>query len=146
MAITLYRYNHTIKKVLGGEVALPQCFFMLLNNNAVFNGAHTLLTQVAGALSVNEVAGNGWPIGGEAMPLSASIVDTNGGLLDAVTVSLTATGGPIGPAYKGLIYDKQAVDKTPLWFTDFGGSQSAAETVDFTFTTPAGLLDVRDYA
>lgn len=135
MAVTISRYNHTAKKLLNSEVTLASLKFMLLDNTATFDATDTTLTDVAGSANAKEVDGNGWTTGGEAVASAAiTTVDTDGAMLDAADITVTATGGSIGPAYAGVIYDDADTDDQPLWYVDFGTGETAGTGTDFKVT------------
>jgi len=140
--MALQHYNHTAKLYAGGEVDLGNVKVMLLNDDAVFNAADDTLEEVAGALNVNEVAGNGWTIGGELLSTTALTVDTNAAVVDADDISVEATGGDIGPAYKALIYD--ATSGKPLSFDTFASPRTANEGTPFiVFIPTTGIFRIR---
>lgn len=147
MAVTIARYNHTAAKLLGGDVDLDNLKLMLLNDSASFTASNTTLAQVSNSGSY-EVHGSGWTQGGEDLAsVSVSTVDTDGAMLDAADISVTATGGAIGPAYKAVIYDDSDASDAPLWFIDFDGAQTAGEGTDFKITINAsGIFRVTDPA
>lgn len=129
MAVTISLYNHTPKLFANGEVDLTAIKLMLLNNSATFTAAHTDISSISG----NEVSGSGWSSGGELLSgVAVTAVTTNDAKLDADDVSVTATGGNIGPAYKAVVYD--ATGSFPLAFIDFGGSQEAGNGTAFLVT------------
>lgn len=120
MAVTVNLYNHTAKKFANKEVTFTTLKLMLLNNSATFNAAHTNISSV----STNQVSGNGWAAGGPTLQtVTVSVVTTNDAALDADDVSVTATGGNIGPAYKAALYDSTTGDIL-LWI-DFGEAKEA---------------------
>ena len=41
MAVTISRYNHTVKKLLNKEIDYTTLKMMLLNNSATFTASHT---------------------------------------------------------------------------------------------------------
>jgi hypothetical protein len=127
---TISLYNHTPKLFANGEVNLATLKLMLLNNSATFTATHTALTQVAGA---NEVSGNGWDAGGEPLANAAvTVVSTNDAKLDADDISVSASGGSIGPAHKAVLYDDTG--DLPLAFIDFEGAQEAGVGTPFVVT------------
>jgi hypothetical protein len=147
MAVTISRYNHTVKKLLNKEIDYTTLKMMLLNNSATFTAADTTLDQVAGANTpprANEVSGNGWTTGGIALAsVAVTVVATNDAMIDADDISVTAAGGSIGPAYKAVIYDDTG--DVPLWFIDFGQVEEAGETTDFKFSFNAsGIFRAAD--
>jgi hypothetical protein len=147
MAVTISRYNHTAKKLLNSEITLANLKFMLLDATYVFDATDTTLDEVAGVNTpprANEVSGNGWTAGGEALASAAvTTVDTDGAMLDAADISVIATGGSIGPSPQGVITDGTSV----FWHVDFGGTEEAGEGTDFKVTINAsGIARVTDAA
>lgn len=133
MAVTISTYNHTIKLLQNEELTITTLKVMLLNNSATFTASHTALTSVSNA-GAYEVSGNGWDAGGEALASEAiTTVDTDGAMLDAADLTVTATGGDIGPAYKAVIYDDSDANDAPLFFIDFGEAKTAGVGTDFKF-------------
>lgn len=124
MAVTMSFYNHTRKLFANGEVNVSNLKVMLRNAATTFNPAHTSVGQLSGA----EVSGNGWAAGGQPINNAAiTITGTNQAKLDGDNISVTATGGPIGPASSAVITD----GTTLLFFIDFDGPQQAGETTPF---------------
>lgn len=123
---TISEYNQTRKLFANGEVSLGDLKVMLRNASTVFNAAHTVIGDLAGA----EVSGNGWAAGGEAIANAAvTITDTNGATLDGDNISVVATGGTIGPAPGAVVID--ASTNRLLFFLDFEGSQEAGDGTPF---------------
>ena len=140
MAVTITPYNHTVKKLANEEFDLSALKVMLVNQAAVtgFSAANTTLAQVLNG-SQDEVSGNGWTAGGEALASAAvTTVTTNDAKFDADDISKTATGGNIGPAYGAVIYDDSDVNDAPLAMIDFGQAAEAGETTDFKIVWPTG--------
>lgn len=134
MAVTISIYNHTAKLFANGEVTLSTLKLMLLTDDATFDATDTALTDVSNAAAY-EVDGNGWPTGGELLAnVAVTITTTNDAKLDADDITVTATGGPIGPAYKGVLYDDTDASDAPLFFINFDGAKEAGETTDFKVT------------
>lgn len=136
MAVTISLYNHTRKKFANGEVNMADLKVMLLNNSGVFSAAHTNISS----LSANEVSGNGWAAGGEALANAAvTIANTSEGKFDADDITKNATGGPIGPAYAAVIYEVSSGDV--LAHIDFGQAQQAGVGTDFKIVwNAAGIV------
>lgn len=140
MAVTITPYNHTLKKLANQEFNLSALKVMLVNQDAVtgFSAANTTLAQALSG-SQDEVSGNGWAAGGEALDSAAvTTVTTNDAKFDADDISKTATGGNIGPAYGAIIYDDSDADDAPLAMINFGQHEEAGETTDFKIIWPAG--------
>ena len=145
MAVTISRYNHTLKLLLNKEIDYTALKVMLLSDDAAFDAAHESLSEVIGSPSA-EVSGSGWDSGGEALAsVAVTIVDTDGAMIDAADPSVTASSGDIGPAYGAVIYDSAHADAAPLWFIDFDGAQTAEDGTPFKSTIIAnGLARVTD--
>lgn len=149
MAVTVHRYNHTVKKLLNSEIDYNDLAFMLLNDDAaaLFDATDTDIDDVAGAASpsrANEVFGSGWTEGGEDLEnVAVTVVTTNDAKIDCDDISVTATGGSIGPAESGVIYEKTSGDV--LWFYDFGQAEEAGESTDFkVIINPNGIAFTSD--
>lgn len=126
-------YNGTRQHLWNVGVANMTLRLMLVDGTTVFSAAHTTLAQATGT-GADEVSGNGWDVGGETLAgVATSIVSTNGVMLDATDVSVTATGGAIGPAAGAIVYDDADVNDKPLIYIDFEGDQTAAQDRDFDF-------------
>ncbi len=129
MAVTVSQYDHTSRLLLAKNIDFTNMKVELLNASGVFVAAHTAKTSVDNA-GAYQVSGNGWTSGGILITSTAiTTVTTNDAMLDAADVSVTASGGTIGPAYAALIYD--VTGSYPLWHIDFGQAQSAGDTTDF---------------
>lgn len=92
-----------------------------INTTGTQSGVHT--ATYAGA---QEVSGNGWTPGGMLLTtVTASIRSTSGAALTCDDLSVTATGGDIGPAYGCVIYDSTTMNV--LWNIDFGQVEQAGQ-------------------
>ena len=141
MAVTISRYNHTLKKLLNKEVTLTTLKVMLLSSSASFTASHTALTSVNNS-GAYQVSGNGWTAGGITLAsVAVTVVNTNGAMLDAADVSVTASGGTIGPASAAVIYDDTDASDAPLFYIDFGGAESAGVGTDFKITFNANGIE-----
>lgn len=139
MAVTMSPYNHLAKLLLNQEVDFANIRIALLDATGLFVGAHVAKTNVDNA-GAREVFGNGWVQGGPTLTnVAVTTVDTNDAMLDADDVSVTATGGAIGPAENALIYD--ATSLAPLIHVHFGRAHDAGQGTDFLISFNAlGLL------
>lgn len=130
MAVTISTYNHTARKLLALSITNEAANFYceLLNSSASFSATHTTKAQVDNS-GAYEVSGNGWPAGGQPLAsVAVTTVTTNDAMIDAADISVTATGGAIGPASAALIYVNEGnagTTLTPLWFVNFGESKTA---------------------
>lgn len=146
MAVTISLYNHTTRKLADQSINFLTLKLMLLTNSATFNATHTALSGPAGAGSANQVSGNGWAAGGEVLAnVTVTSVNTNDAAFDADDVVKLATTGPIGPAYKAVLYDDSDANDAPLVFIDFGESVSAGESTDFKIIWSANGIVRLDY-
>jgi hypothetical protein len=122
-------YDHTAKLFANKEVTFTTLKVKLLDNTASFTASHTAVSSVDGA-GAKEVSGNGWASGGPALTtVTVTQVTTNDAQITADNVTVTASGGSIGPAYAALVYD--FTSSKPLVYIDFGQAQSAGATTDF---------------
>lgn len=108
-------YNHTVKKFLNGDWQDDHTYkVILLDDNAVFDGTDTTLTEITNA-GAYEVYGNGWAQGGvELANVAISTIDTDDALFDADDVSEVITGGDLGPIYSYVVFDDTLADDPPL--------------------------------
>ena len=140
MPVTTSLYNHSAAKFADQTFDLANLKVMLLDATPTFNGAHTQLSQVAGAANANEVSGNGWPAGGVTLANAAvsavalNDATVNDSKLDGDDIVQAASGGLIGPAEAAVIYDDTDANDAPVAFIDFDGAQSAGDTTDFKIT------------
>jgi hypothetical protein len=139
MAVTANVYNQTASLIAGQGITKTTLKAMLLTSSASFNAGHTTVDDVAGALTgspavrANEFSGNGWPQGGELLTgVAASTITTNDAKLAANQISVTASGGDIGPARYVLLYDSTSSKVLVLY--DLGQDEHAGDTTDFKFT------------
>lgn len=135
---TINLYNHTSKLFANKQVTLTTIKCQLLNDSATFTASHTALTSVNNSAAY-EVDGNGWTTGGETLSsVAVTTVSTNDAKLDADDLSVTATGGAIGPAYKAVLYDDTDANDAPLAFIDFEGSKQADSGTPFNINWDSG--------
>lgn len=134
--MAMQRYNHTIRKLVNGDVVIGALKAMLLNASATFDATHTTVAQVSNT-GAYEVSGNGWDTGGEAFSGEAwTTVDTDDAMLDADNISVTASGGNIGPASAVLIL----YDTIPLFYQAFDSPQTAGSGTPFLLSVSASGL------
>lgn len=130
---TIALYNHTRKLFANGEVNLADLKLMLLNGHT-FTASHTNISSI----SANQVSGNGWAAGGEVIASpTIAIVNTNQARLDATDISVTATGGAIGPTDGAVIYQDTVGFEYPLFYITFSGSKTADDGAPFNVTWDA---------
>jgi len=133
MAVTVTLYNQAAAKLASQTLTLANFKCALLNGYS-FDATETAWSDVSGS----EVSGNGWDAGGEALAnVAVTTTTTNDGKLDADDLSVTATGGSIGPADGAVIYDSTTTG-TLLAYISFGGSQEAGVGTDFKINWATG--------
>jgi len=133
-------YNHTRKLFANGEVTLANLKVMLYGAGYIFDPAETNMSDVA----AEEVSGNGWTQGGESIGSAAiTVTDTNEAMLDGADITVTATGGAIGPATGLVVFDATGANAAawkPLFHFQFSSPQTAGEGTDFKITWNASGL------
>jgi hypothetical protein len=107
---------------------------MLLDGTTAFNATHTTVAAASDTAN-DEVDGNGWTTGGEPIAdLAVTVVSTSGAMIDATDISVTATGGDIGPASAALIYVDEGglgTTLTPLFHVAFDAPKTALSGFPF---------------
>jgi hypothetical protein len=105
-----------------------------INTSISQSGVHSRYSQGA-----NEVSGNGWSPGGMLLTnVTAVIRTTSGAALTTDDLSVTATGGDIGPAYGCTIRD--ASTEFLLWNIDFGQVEQAGQETNMLIVfDPTGV-------
>lgn len=122
---------------MNGEIDVSQLKFMLRDSSGTFTATDTVVSDLGGS----EVSGNGWTAGGESLANAAvTIVDTDGAMIDADDISVTASGGDIGPTRYGVVIDDTDADPEVLWHYDFGSSQTAGDGTQFNVNVNASGL------
>ncbi len=118
-------YNHTAKLFANGDVNIANLKVILVNAYT-FTATETALTAVNAAA----VDGFGWTAGGEVITGAAvTITTTNDATLDGADISVTATGGDIGPADALVVVD--GTNLTPLFHYAFASAQTAGDGTPF---------------
>lgn len=95
MAVTVNRYNHTLKLWVNGEVDKANLRSMLLNDTATFTGANTLRSQVDGGSSSTVTITIATP---------GVVSWTSHGLANGTAVQLTTTGALPTGLVAGTVY------------------------------------------
>jgi hypothetical protein len=126
-------YDHTRKLFANGQVNIGALKVMLIlgGSPTAFDATHTDIDQI----SADEVSGNGWSAGGEAIANAAvTVVNTNESKLDGDDISVAASGDSIGPADGAVLYADMSPERYPLFFIDFQGSEEAGDGTNFNVT------------
>lgn len=118
-------------KLLNGGAGTGTAAFLV--DNFYIGSASDAVAGAASPDRANEFYGNGWAQGGPTVgSVVASTITTNDAKLAAAQISVTASGGEIGPARYVLLYD--ATNEKPLILYDLGQDEHAGDTTDFKFT------------
>ena len=136
MSVTVTPYDHMARLFANGGVDIANLKVMLLSGYTL-DTSHTSVSSI----SSSEVSGNGWPVGGPTIANAAvTTTATNDAMLDGDDVSVTASGGDIGPADAAIVYD--ATNDNPLVHYAFGGTQTAVDGTPFQIAfNAAGIIN-----
>jgi hypothetical protein len=127
---TIALFNHSAKVFANNEVNIANLKVMLVNNYT-FDPFDSNMNYIDN----QEVWGNGWPAGGQAVAGAAiTVVTVNDAMLDANDISVTASGGTIGPATGAVLYEADSPGGLPLAYIDFQGSESAGNGTNFNIS------------
>lgn len=137
MAVTINFYDKFIEYVGDGGIDLDSDTFtiILMDSSHAYTSTDTSLASLGGKPPTNELAtGNGYTQDAETLG-SVTWTESGGTLtFDAADASWTASGGSIGPADDGVIYDESATTPAAdllMCSIDFDGSQTAGDGTDF---------------
>lgn len=140
MAVTVSLYNHTASLFLSGAINNTDSFKVILLSSGTFSAANTTLAQAsAGYTEVTNA--NGYTSGGLLLTnVVTPIVTANDAKFDADDAVWNATGSGITAA-EAIVYDDTLANDPPLFFIDFGASETAPASTDFKIIWPAnGIL------
>ena len=128
----MQHFNHTRQLFQSGSVDLTTLKVMLVNDYT-FDATETDMTTA----TASEVSGNGWAVGGPTIAnVEVTTVSPGDSKLDGDDISITASGGDIGPADGLVVYDSSANDN-PLFYYAFPSSQTAGDGTPFNVTWDA---------
>ena len=138
MSGILYLYNNYLLN-LGNQKVKPNSdtFKLMLVNGYGFDGSHDELLD----LSAYEItSGNGYPGGGVTLTGASWARVGLKTRLDFNDCTITASGGPVGPATGAVIYSDTATDKNVVGYLDFTTSETVPDGDQFLFPFGANGL------
>ena len=140
MAVTVTPYNSFLTDVGAGAINLASdTFKVMLVNDYIFSASHT---DISSATSTEIDDGTGYTTGGEEIEDITWGFVVNKWVWDGENITLTATGGSIGPTTGAVIYD--ADNNKLVAYIDFGAEQTAGEDTDFKITFGAnGIFNIQ---
>jgi len=121
-------YNHTRKLFANSEVTIANMKVVLVGAGYTFVASETALTAITAA----QVSGNGWTVGGIVIASAVITVEGANAKLDGTDISITASGGDIGPASALVVVD--ATSSKPLFHFAFPSAQTAGSGTPFNVT------------
>lgn len=132
MAVTVNGYNQ-LAELIGGpfNLELDTLTLALMTSAFVFTAANTAWSDV----SANELAaGNGYTSPGQNLTGLTWTTTGSTATLDANDITWNATGGPIGPADDGVLYNNSSTIPADalMLAIDFGASETAGDGTPFT--------------
>ena len=133
------KFNNFTKDLVDGIHAFgTHTFKALLTNSAPVAATHDEkadLTEIS--------AGNGYSAGGPAVTMSTS-TSSGTAKVTATDVTITASGGAIGPFRYVVLYNDTSTGDRLISFIDYGSSITLAAGESFTidFDGSAGLLTI----
>lgn len=134
-------YNSSVEALLEGGVDLTNLKIALMTDAAIFNAAHTTLTQVLGS---DEAYGSSWPQGG--VPTNdATYLPTGVGAETALRLTIPPTDMAAAGTFtfrKAVIYDDTHTDKRPLVFLTFNEDKVVVQNDRMQFTSAASRLAI----
>jgi hypothetical protein len=118
-------YNHTRKLFANNEVTATNMKVMLVGASYTFVASETALTAITAA----QVSGNGWTLGGILVASAVITIEGANAKLDGTDISITASGGDIGPASALVVVD--VATSKPLFHFAFPSAQTAGAGTPF---------------
>lgn len=131
------KYQNGVEVLVTTANASTDAFKLALTNTAPNASTHTVLADVT-----QITAANGYTAGGLAVAVTGSETGGTYTLSQNGTVTLTATGGAVGPFRYVVFYDDTVAGDPLLSFYDYGSSITLNATETFAMGAAATLFTV----
>lgn len=134
---TFTKYQNGIEVLMTTANASTDSFKFALTNTAPNVSTHTALADIT------EIsAGNGYSAGGAAVSVTGSEAGGTYTLAQDATVTITASGGAIGPFRYVVFYDDTVAGDPLLSYFDYGSSITLNDAETFDIGAASALFTV----
>lgn len=134
---TFNKYENGVGVLVTTANASTDSFKFALTNTAPNASTHTVLEDIT------EIsAGNGYAAGGSAVSVTGGEVGGVYTLSQDATVTITASGGSIGPFRYVVFYDDTVAGDPLFSYFDYGSSITLADTETFDIGAASTLFTV----
>jgi hypothetical protein len=143
MAVTIKNYNHNAARFAAGLNAVGDTYkVVLLSSSATHDATHTTLAEVT-STGANEVSGNGWDAGGEALSgVAVTTVNTDDAKWTADTLTVLITGGDLTFRNYAIV-NTTDTDSPPLCFIERTSDVTFYEDTNGVLSWPAdGIISL----
>ena len=131
------KYQNGVEVLVTTANASTDAFKLALTNTAPNAATHTVFTDIT-----EIAAGNGYVAGGLSVAVTGSETGGTYTLAQDATVTLTATGGTVGPFRYVVFYDDTVALDPLLSYYDYGSSITLNDTETFAMGAAATLFTV----
>lgn len=131
------KYENGVEVLVTTANASADSFKLALTNTAPNTTTHTQLSDIT-----EIAAGNGYTAGGLAVAVTGAETGGTYTLSQDSTVTLTASGGSIGPFRYVVFYDDTVAGDPLLSYFDYGSSITLNDTETFDMGSASTLFTV----
>ena len=131
------KYQNGVEVLVTTANASTDAFKLALTNTAPNPSTHTVLTDIT-----EIAAGNGYVAGGLSVAVTGSETGGTYTLAQDATVTLTASGGTVGPFRYVVFYDDTVALDPLLSYYDYGSSITLTNTETFAMGAAATVFTV----
>jgi hypothetical protein len=132
---TFQKFYATVEAIHEKKIDLSSDVLKLMLTNtapSLSNTQKTDITEIS--------AGNGYSAGGSTLTVTSSAQSSGLYSLVVSDLTITASGGSIGPWRYAVIYSDTSTNDLLLWYADYGYSITVASGQSVTFDfDPAGI-------